>query len=105
MVPTDSGLASGFAGPQIESRSCSGTGITAGGGGGGGGGGRSGTGGGATGAFPSTTTVSDRGASVKRCVGTCVSRPAATATSAVVVENPSSWNSSVTGPAGSEEKT
>src|SRR3989442_6360973 len=105
MVPSDSGFASSFAGPQIESRSCSGTGITTGGGGGGGGGGRTGTGGGALGAFPSTTTVSDRGASVRRCVGTCVSPPAATATSAGVVQNPSTWNASVTGPAGSEGKT
>ena len=88
MVPNDSGVALGFAGPQMESRSCSGTDSVTGLGLGAGRGGGGGSGGG-TGTLPYTTTVSDRGATSRRWLTTgSTSAPIANRTADD--ENPSS---------------
>src|SRR5262249_40728986 len=99
MTPSDSWEASGFAGPQTESRSCSGSGTTRGGGGAGGNT-SGGAGGGAAATWPRTVTGSARAASDSCMVAMGESRSPLTSTSTVAVENPSNENVSVTCPAG-----
>ena len=89
MFPNDSGVSPSFAGPQMESRSCSGTALVTGFGRGLGGGGAGGGGGGGTGTLPTTVTVSVWGATSSRWL-TTASTSAPTVTWALAGANPSS---------------